>query len=169
MRKTTPQFDFEEALEALKSGRDLNGKDGILTPLIKQLTEAALAAELEQHIKSTNEQNRKNGATPKTVKSASGSFQLDTPRDRNGTFEPQLIKKHQTHLTDEIERKILSLFALGSSYQDISGHISEIYGTFRRPRLAQSRTSLFRSLENGSSGHWIVTIRSFGWMPYITK
>ena len=128
MRKTTPQFDFEEALEALKSGRDLNGKDGILTPLIKQLTEAALAAELEQHIKSTNEQNRKNGATPKTVKSASGSFQLNTPRDRNGTFEPQLIKKHQTHLTDEIERKILSLFALGSSYQDISGHISEIYG-----------------------------------------
>ena len=106
----------------------MNGKDGILTPLIKQLTEAALAAELEQHIKSTNEQNRKNGATPKTVKSASGSFQLDTPRDRNGTFEPQLIKKHQTHLTDEIERKILSLFALGSSYQDISGHISEIYG-----------------------------------------
>jgi transposase-like protein len=128
MNKTTPQFDFEEALEALKAGRDLNGKDGILTPLIKQLTEAALAAELEQHIKSTDEQNRKNGATPKTVKSVSGSFQLDTPRDRNGTFEPQLVKKHQTHLTDEIERKILSLFALGSSYQDISGHIAELYG-----------------------------------------
>ena len=128
MNKTTPQFDFEEALEALKAGRDLNGKDGILTPLIKQLTEAALAAELEQHIKSTDEQNRKNGATPKTVKSASGSFQLDTPRDRNGTFEPQLVKKHQTHLTNEIERKILSLFALGSSYQDISGHIAEMYG-----------------------------------------
>jgi len=128
MKKTTPQFDFEEALEALKAGRDLNGKDGILTPLIKQLTEAALAAELEQHLKSTDEQNRKNGVTPKTVKSASGSFQLDTPRDRNGTFEPQLVKKHQTHLTDEIERKILSLFALGSSYQDISGHIAELYG-----------------------------------------
>ena len=58
MSKTTPQFDFEEALEALKSGRDLNGKDGILTPLIKQLTEAALAAELEHHIKSGDEQNR---------------------------------------------------------------------------------------------------------------
>ena len=55
MNKTTPQFDFEEALEALKAGRDLNGKDGILTPLIKQLTEAALAAELEQHIKSGDE------------------------------------------------------------------------------------------------------------------
>ena len=128
MNKTTPQFDFEEALEALKAGRDLNGKDGILTPLIKQLTEAALAAELEQHIKSEDEQNRKNGSTPKSIKSASGSFQLNTPRDRNGTFEPQLVKKHQTHLTDKIERKILSLFALGSSYQDISGHIAELYG-----------------------------------------
>ncbi|MBX3630822.1 MAG: transposase [Nitrosomonas sp.] len=58
----------------------------LLTPLIKQLTKAALAVELEQHIKSGNEQNRKNGSTPKTVKSTSGSFQLDTPRDRNGTI-----------------------------------------------------------------------------------
>ncbi len=106
----------------------MSGKNGILTPLIKQLTEAALAAELEQHILSGDEQNRKNGSMPKTVKSASGSFQLETPRDRNGTFEPQLIKKHQTHLADEIERKILSLFALGFSYQDISGHIAELYG-----------------------------------------
>jgi putative transposase len=128
MSKTTPQFDFEKALEELKAVRILSGKNGILTPLIKQLTEAALAAELEQHILSGDEQNRKNGSMPKTVKSASGSFQLDTPRDRNGTFEPQLVKMHQTHLTDEIERKILSLFALGSSYQDISGHIAELYG-----------------------------------------
>lgn len=128
MSKITPQFDFEEALEALKAGQDLNGKNGILTPLIKQLTEAALAAELEQHIESKDELNRKNGSTPKTVKSTSGSFQLDTPRDRNGTFEPQLVKKHQTHFTDEMERKILSLFALGASYEDISGHIVELYG-----------------------------------------
>ena len=62
------------------------------------------------------------------MKSASRSFQLDTPRDRNGTFELQLVKKHQTHFTDEMERKIHSLFALGSSYEDISGHIVELYG-----------------------------------------
>lgn len=127
MNRTTPQFDFKEAMEALKAGNDLNGKDGLLTPLIKQLTEAALATELEQHINFGNEQNRKNGSTPKNVKSASGGFQLDTHRDRNGTSEPQLVKKYQTHLTDEIERKILSLFALGSSYQDISGHIAGMY------------------------------------------
>lgn len=123
MIKTTPQFDFEKVVEALKAGHDLSGQNGILTPRIKQLTETALAAELEQHIGSGDEQNRKNGSTPKTVKSTSGSFQLDTPRDRNGIFEPQLVKKHQTHLTDEIERKILSLFALGSSYADITVHI----------------------------------------------
>ena len=50
------------------------------------------------------------------------------PSDRSGTFEPQLIKKNQTHLTDELERKILALFALGNSYQDIRGHIADLYG-----------------------------------------
>jgi putative transposase len=96
--------------------------------LIKQLTEATLTAELEQHIKSAGKQNRKNSSTPKSVKSASGSFQLDTRRDRNGTFEPQLIKKYQPHLDDGVERKILTMFALGSSYQNISDHNAELYG-----------------------------------------
>lgn len=69
----------------------------------------------------------RNGKTSKTMKSASGSFELDTPRDRSGTFEPQLVKKHQTHLTDDLERKVLALFALGNSYQDIRGHIADLY------------------------------------------
>lgn len=121
-------FDFDKALKALQAGQDLNGKDGILTPLIKQLTEAALKAELEQHLENGEEPNRKNGSSTKTIKSTSGSFELETPRDRAGSFEPQLVKKHQTKLTDEIDRKILSMFALGMSYQDIRQHVSEIYG-----------------------------------------
>ena len=121
-------FDFDGALAALRNGQDLTGKDGILTPLIKQLTEAALKAELEAHLEQDEAPNRKNGTTKKTVKSSTGSFELETPRDRSGTFEPQLVKKHQTHLTDEIERKVLSLFALGNSYQDIAGHIADLYG-----------------------------------------
>jgi transposase-like protein len=121
-------FNFEEALEALRNGQDLTGKGGILTPLIKQLTEAALKAELEAHLEQEQTPNRKNGSTRKTIKSPSGSFELETPRDRSGTFEPQLVKKHQTHLTDEIERKVLSLFALGNSYRDIAGHIADLYG-----------------------------------------
>jgi putative transposase len=122
------QFDFNKALAALRNGQDLTGKDGILTPLIKQLTEAALQAELESHLEAEEPPNRKNGSGKKTIKASSGSFELNTPRDRAGTFEPQLIKKNQTHLTDEIERKILSLFGLGMGYQDIASHVADLYG-----------------------------------------
>lgn len=122
------EFDVNAALEALKSGQDLTGEKGFLTPLIKQLTEAALKSELEQHLEQAPAPNRKNGSTRKTIKATTGNFELDTPRDRAGTFEPQLIKKNQTYLTDEIERKILSLFAHGVSYQDIRQHIQDLYG-----------------------------------------
>lgn len=125
---TTPQFDMDAALKALREGKDLTGKDGILTPLIKQLTEAAMQAELEQHLSHDEAPNRKNGSTKKTMKSPTGSFELNSPRDRSGSFEPQIVKKHQTHLTDELERKILALFALGTSYQDIRMHIEDLYG-----------------------------------------
>ena len=84
------QFDFNKALAALQGGQDLTGKDGILTPLIKQLTEAALKAEAETHLIADETSNRKNGYSKKTIKSPSGSFELDTPRDRAGTFEPHI-------------------------------------------------------------------------------
>lgn len=121
-------FDFEQALKDLQAGKSLTGKDSILGPLIKQLTEAALNAELEHHLENDPQANRKNGRTTKTIKHLSGNFELDTPRDRNGSFEPQLIKKHQTTLTDEIDRKILSMFSLGLSYRDINQHVEELYG-----------------------------------------
>ena len=121
-------FDFEQALKDLQSGKGLTGKNGILTPLIKQLTETALNAELDQHLEQSEEPNRKNGKSTKTIKTSTGSFELDNPRDRNGSFEPQLIKKNQTKLTAEIDHKILSLFSHGMSYRDIKQHITEMYG-----------------------------------------
>ena len=122
-------FDFETALKQLQSGQALTGENGILTPLIKQLTEAALDAEIENYIVQNPKQgNRRNGYTRKTVKSTSGSFELETPRDRTGEFEPQLVKKNQTKLSDEIDHKIISLYALGMSYRDIQKHIADIYG-----------------------------------------
>ncbi len=125
---TNPTFDMQAAIQALRDGKGLSGKDGILTPLIKQLTEAAMQAELEQHLEQGENPNRKNGSSAKTMKSTSGNFELNTPRDRAGSFEPQIVKKHQTQLTDELERKIIGLFALGTSYQDIRAHIEEMYG-----------------------------------------
>ena len=121
------QFDLNEALEQIKAGAKIEGKDGVLAPLIKQLTQAALEAELESHL-STEIRNRKNGKSSKTMKSSVGEFDLDIPRDRNGSFEPQLVKKHQTHISDHIEQKILSLYAFGNSYSQISEHIEELYG-----------------------------------------
>ncbi|WP_334472143.1 IS256 family transposase [Arsenophonus sp. PmNCSU2021_1] len=121
-------FNFDEALKQLQSGKNLLGTDGILTPLIKQLTEAALQAEIEHYLLTTSIDTRKNGYTRKTVKSTSGQFELKTPRDRSGAFEPQLIKKNQTKLSEDIDNKILSLFALGMSYGDIQKHVAELYG-----------------------------------------
>ena len=80
------------------------------------------------HLQSAAPANRRDGSGRKTIKSTSGSFELSTPRDRAGSSEPQLVKKHQTHMSDEIERKIMSMLGLGMSYLDIAGHIAEIYG-----------------------------------------
>ncbi|NIB45248.1 IS256 family transposase [Pseudomaricurvus alkylphenolicus] len=122
------EFDFNKALEALQSGQSLTGKDGVLAPLVKQLTEAALGAELEAHLAEETAPNRKNGKGKKTLKTTSGNVQIDTPRDRAGTFEPQLVKKNQTSLSSEIETKILSMYGRGLSYQDICEHVQEMYG-----------------------------------------
>ena len=122
------KFDFEAALKAIQSGQAITGKDGVLAPLVKQLTEAALEGELDSHLADDVAGNRRNGKSKKTVKSTSGAFELETPRDRAGTFEPKLVKKHQRTVSDEIEAKILALFGLGMSYADIAGHVRELYG-----------------------------------------
>ena len=121
-------LDLTDALEQIKAGAKIDGKDGVLAPLIKQLTEAALQAELESHLTTEINKNRKNGKSTKTMKSSVGEFELEIPRDRNGSYEPQIVKKHQTHISDHIEEKILSLYALGNSYSQISEHIQELYG-----------------------------------------
>ena len=96
--------------------------DGVLAPLVKQLVETALEAELDSHITQdvfNGNKNRKNGKTSKTIKSTSGTFELNTPRDRAGSFEPQLVKKNQSTLSTDIEERILLMYGLGLSYRDI--------------------------------------------------
>ena len=96
------EFNFsefqKEAIGKLKAGQSLTGKGGILTPLIKQLIEASLEGELDAHLNECREEglsNRRNGKLSKIVKTGTGSFELETSRDRAGTFEPQIIKKRQ--------------------------------------------------------------------------
>jgi len=127
-------FDWEalkkKALKQFKSGESLYGKDGAFAPMLKQFLEAALEEELKSHIKEENADtvtNRKNGKQKKTIKSSNGEFTLETSRDREGTFEPTVIKKRETILADTLEKKIIALYGKGMSLRDISDHINEMY------------------------------------------
>jgi transposase-like protein len=135
--------DLQKAIvESVRSGKSLLGKDGALTPLIKYAIEAALEGEIEAHM-GTDEggiENRRNGKMKKTVTGESGTFELETPRDRNGTFEPQIVKKRQTVITEELDNKILALYALGVGYQDISKQMQDMYGYEVSPATITSVT-----------------------------
>ena len=124
--------EFEEqAIDRLKSGEELTGKDGVLAPLIKRLIEASLEGELESHLKEAKaygKKNRKNGKTTKPLKTPYGQVELETTRDRAGTFEPQIVKKRQTTLGAGLDNKIISMYGRGLSYSDIQGHLEELYG-----------------------------------------
>lgn len=122
----------QDAAKRIKAGQPLTGKGGILTPLIKKIVEASLEAELTEHMEScveSHEDNRRNGRSVKTVQSGHGPMVLETPRDRAGTFEPEIVKKRQTVLNEGLDEKILGLYSLGMSYQDIRKHMQEMYGT----------------------------------------
>lgn len=122
------------ALEQLMSGKAVFGKGGALAPLLQQFLEAALEGELSAHLKEEQpflggSANRRNGHGRKTLRTSEGAIELATPRDRAGTFEPEVVKKRQTILADALEDKILGLYGLGMSLRDISAHIEEMYGT----------------------------------------
>ena len=126
--------------EAIRNGQPLTGKNGILTPIIKNALETALIGEINSHIENNEIANRKNGKAIKQIKSPYGAFELETPRDRNGTFEPEIVRKKQTVLTDELDQKIQKLFILGMSYYDIADNIKEIYGVDVHPSQITSIT-----------------------------
>lgn len=134
MRKDE-QLDYEQmkqkALEQLRSGKSLYGKDGAFAPLLKSFLDSALEAELESHLDSEERLsgNRKNGKTSKEVRTSSGTITIDTPRDRSATFEPELIRKRETILAESLETKIIGMYGLGMSLRDISKHIKDMYDT----------------------------------------
>ncbi|MEJ1242557.1 IS256 family transposase [Chryseolinea sp. T2] len=131
--KKEEQFNLEEikkkALEQFRAGKSLYGKDGAFAPLLKSFLEAALDGELDAHLDDEERAggNRRNGKTRKTVQTNSGPVEIETSRDRSGTFEPELIRKRETVLADTLESKILGMYGLGMSFRDISSHLKEVY------------------------------------------
>ena len=135
----TKAFDYnkfkEEAIKGLKEGKGLSGTDNIMLPMIKDLLETAMQAEIDSHMQEEKakdgqeKSNRRNGFTSKTMKSEQGEFTLNTPRDRNNTFNPQIVAKQQTFLADALQDKIISMYSNGMSYSDIQEHLESLYGT----------------------------------------
>ena len=135
MEKKKEVFDYEalkkKTLEQFRSGKSLYGKGGAFAPLLKDFLEAALQAELDDHLdgEEPDENNRKNGYTSKQLKTDSGTIELDTPRDRNSEFAPQIVRKRETILAESLETKIIALYGRGMSFRDISAHIKDMYDT----------------------------------------
>ena len=127
MKKELEAFALKTS-KGLKSQKDLLD----LTQMFTKITvEAALNAELDDHLgyeknQQSNVDNYRNGNTSKTLKTEDGQFELITPRDRNGTFEPELVKKNQTRFTS-MDDKVLSLYARGMTTRDIVDSFQEMY------------------------------------------
>ncbi len=125
----------------IKDSEDLNS---FLKEVTKSVIEALYDGEMTDHFGHERNQksengNIRNGYSEKTVKSSSGEMGLQVPRDRNGSFEPQIVKKRQKDITG-MEEKVISMYGLGLSTRDIQAHIEEIYGYSLSPEsVRQSR------------------------------
>lgn len=121
----------ELLMRARESGLDLVGRDGVLAALTKQVIEAALDAEMTEHLGHEHgglptSSNVRNGSYPKTVQTDVGPVQVRVPRDRDGGFEPQIVRKHQRRL-DGFDDNVLSLYAKGLTTGEIRDHLEEVY------------------------------------------
>lgn len=119
----------DKALQQLMSGQSLTGKDGVFAPLLQQFLESALEGEMAAHLNEheRSQGNKRNGKGTKTLKTSDGMVTIATPQDRQSNFEPQIVKKRETVLADNLAPKIIGLYGLGMSFRDISQHIKEMY------------------------------------------
>ena len=137
---------LNELLKDYQKPEDLLGKDGLLKQLQKRLLEKAMGAELTVHLgygkhdpAGKNSGNSRNGTSPKTIKGEFGNLELATPRDRNGSFEPQIIAKGQRRF-EGFDQAIISLYSRGMTTREIEGHLLEIYGVEVSPALVSQVT-----------------------------
>jgi putative transposase len=137
---------LDELLAGYSKPEDLTGPDGLLQRLTGALLERALQAELTDHlgypehaVEGRGSGNSRNGSGTKTLSTELGPVVIDVPRDRDGSFEPQLVKKHQRRF-DGFDEKILALYARGMSARDIQAHLAEQYHTDIAPSLVSSVT-----------------------------
>lgn len=133
--KEQKAFDYELAKqkvkEQLRSGKSLFSKGGAFAPLLEEMLNSILEGELEAHLDEEERKagNRRNGKGSKLLKTSAGSIEINPPRDRLSSFEPEIVKKRETIMAQSLEDKIIGLYGLGMSLRDISNHIKETYDT----------------------------------------
>jgi len=137
---------IDTLLADYKKPEDIIGEQGLLKQLTKALLERAMGVEITDHLgyakhdqAGNNSGNSRNGKTTKVLKGDFGEMSLETPRDRNGTFEPKIVAKGQIRFTG-FDDKIISMYARGMSTREITGHLAEIYGVEVSPTLISSVT-----------------------------
>ncbi len=137
---------LEQLLANYQKPEDLIGADGTLKQLTKKLVERALDAEMTHHLGHDRHQpvinpvgNTRNGFSRKSLKGEFGELSIEIPRDRHGSFVPQIVEKHQTRWTG-FDDKILSLYARGMSVREIQAHLQEMYGAEVSSSLISSVT-----------------------------
>lgn len=141
-----PDLDYQAEVRKCKTMEDVVGKNGLMQKLFKDVIQQLLEAEMEEHLgrerhERSNEinPNYRNGYSSKTIESSFGEVGLDIPRDRKSQFEPKVVKKYET-VCNELDKKIIGLYACGMSVRDIQSEMEELYGIDVSPAMISKIT-----------------------------
>ena len=141
-----PDLDYQAEVRKCKTMEDVVGKNGLMQKLFKDIIQQLLEAEMEEHLgrerhERSNETNPnyRNGYSSKTIESSFGEVGLDIPRDRKAQFEPKVVKKYET-VCNELDKKIIGLYACGMSVRDIQSEMEELYGIDVSPSMISKIT-----------------------------
>ena len=148
-RKTDTNFNYNEEVKKCKTIDDVLGKNGLVQRLVKDVLENILESEMDEHLGrdryqrqtdiDSENRNYRNGYSQKNLRSSFGDVDLNIPRDRKAEFEPQIIKKYET-VCNELDKKIISLYAKGMSTSDIQAEIEDLYGITISPSMVSKIT-----------------------------
>ncbi len=141
-----PDINFNKELSKCKNMEDLIGKNGLMQRLFGGIIQQFLEAEMEEHLgreryerQDDSAKNYRNGYSTKNIKSSFGEVGVDIPRDRRAEFEPTIVKKYET-VCNELDKKIIGLYARGMSVDDIKSEIDELYGVDLSPAMVSKIT-----------------------------
>ena len=148
-RKNDINFDYNSEIKKCKTIDDVLGKNGLVQRLVKDVLENILEAEMDEHLGrdkyqrqsdiEPSERNYRNRYSQKNLRSSFGTVDLDIPRDRKSEYEPQIVKKYET-VCNELDKKIISLYAKGMTTSDIQAEIEDLYGITISPSMVSKIT-----------------------------